>query len=464
LSTQNNIGRTPIARILARTGYGAGEFGFALIWNGARLFLLFAYTELFGIPAALAGTIILVALVWDAISDPLVAMLAERNRSRWGRYRPLIALGAPFAALGYGLMFFAPALGPGALVAWALVTHLLFRSAYTLAAIPYNALIARVTVNPDERVRLSGARVIGLALAIIAVATITPIIADRSPTSLRDGYALAAALVAITALAGLWTCTATLREPNTDHQPRLTIAEQVNALQHFLKANIPYTIVLTLMALLTLAQGLFMTGLVYFTRFVMTEPSAEQTALSLAIPAFALIPASAVWVWLGTRWEHAQTFGAGALVALLGFGLLALAPNTMMQLTALFIIGTGLTAIPVTIWAMAAACVDYGEEQTGTRVEAGAFALLTFTQKTMTGLAAFLTGLALSVAGFVEGGESQSEAARMVIVWTTASLPLVLLALALLFLRYYRLSRLRHALIVAAISKPAFSSRQEEER
>jgi len=82
-----------------RFGYGIGDFGFNLFFTTASLYLLFYYTDVLGLPPATAGWVFAVALIWDAVFDPLMGYLANRTRTRWGRYRPYLLFGAiPLAA------------------------------------------------------------------------------------------------------------------------------------------------------------------------------------------------------------------------------------------------------------------------------------------------------------------------------------------------------------------------------
>ena len=105
-------------------GYGIGDFGFNLYWSTLSLFVLYYYTDVIGIPARTAGLIILIALVWDGITDPLMGYLAERTRTRWGSYRPYLLFGGPPLAASLMLMFYKPDMAGAALVLYAAVTHL----------------------------------------------------------------------------------------------------------------------------------------------------------------------------------------------------------------------------------------------------------------------------------------------------------------------------------------------------
>ncbi|HWY25477.1 MAG TPA: MFS transporter, partial [Nevskia sp.] len=142
---------TPPMGFLRKLALGAGDFGFNLYWQMASFYLLYFYTDVLGLPPATAGAIYMSALVWDAMADPLIGMLADRTRSRYGRYRPYLLFGGPPLTLCFLLMFVGPGGGGTLAVAFAAATHVAFRSVYAVINIPYASLFARVT--RDARLR-----------------------------------------------------------------------------------------------------------------------------------------------------------------------------------------------------------------------------------------------------------------------------------------------------------------------
>ena len=123
-----------------RVGYAVGDRGINLYFISTATYLLYFYTDVFGISAAAAASMLLVARVVDAITDPLMGMIAERTRSRWGRLRPYILFGAiPLGVLAV-LTFSTPELSSEGKIWWAYTTYILFGILYTVVGIPYSAL------------------------------------------------------------------------------------------------------------------------------------------------------------------------------------------------------------------------------------------------------------------------------------------------------------------------------------
>ena len=141
-----------------KIGYGLGDTASNLYWQVFTNFLLYFYTDVFGIAAAAAGTMMLVVRSWDTFLDPIVGILADRTRTRWGHYRPYLLWGAlPIAILGVA-MFTTPDFGPSGRLAYAYVTYSLMMLAYTFINIPYSALMGVISPSSTERTSVSSYR------------------------------------------------------------------------------------------------------------------------------------------------------------------------------------------------------------------------------------------------------------------------------------------------------------------
>ncbi|MEO0998120.1 MAG: glycoside-pentoside-hexuronide (GPH):cation symporter, partial [Pseudomonadota bacterium] len=141
-----------------KLGYGVGDFGFNLYWTTIASFLAAFYTDVFGISAAAAGTMMFVTRIGDALTDPVMGVAADRTRSRFGKFRPyLLFAGVPMAAAAV-LTFTTPDLGSGGKLLWAYGTYTLMMLLYTVLSTPYSALSGVMTANSQERTTLISAR------------------------------------------------------------------------------------------------------------------------------------------------------------------------------------------------------------------------------------------------------------------------------------------------------------------
>ncbi|MEL6187259.1 MAG: glycoside-pentoside-hexuronide (GPH):cation symporter, partial [Myxococcota bacterium] len=145
-----------------RVGYGLGDTASNLYFQFFNFFLLYYYTDVFGLNAAAVGTMYLVANLWDAVNDPLMGAIADRTRTRHGLYRPyLLWFALPYGFFGY-LIFANPSgLGETGKLAFAYVTFIAFKMVYTAINIPYSAMMGVMTSDARERIELSAARFLG---------------------------------------------------------------------------------------------------------------------------------------------------------------------------------------------------------------------------------------------------------------------------------------------------------------
>jgi GPH family glycoside/pentoside/hexuronide:cation symporter len=155
--------------------YGFGDLASCLYWQTISTYLAIFYTDIFGITALAAGTMMGLSRFSDAFFDPLMGMLSDRTRTRWGKFRPFLLWGCvPLAVAGF-LTFFVPDFGPKGKLIWAYLTFNAMMLIYTAINIPYTALLGVISPNPNERTSLSSIKYVGaFAGGIIVSATLLP--------------------------------------------------------------------------------------------------------------------------------------------------------------------------------------------------------------------------------------------------------------------------------------------------
>ncbi|MBR8534455.1 MFS transporter [Carboxylicivirga sediminis] len=143
-----------------KLGYSLGDTASHFVWDMVGFWILIFYTDTFGISAAAAGTIMLIARVWDMINDPLMGIISDRTNTRWGKFRPYILYTAvPYAILAV-LTFTTPDLSYTGKIIWAAVTYFLLMTAYTAINLPYSSLMAVMTSDSNERAGINTYRFI----------------------------------------------------------------------------------------------------------------------------------------------------------------------------------------------------------------------------------------------------------------------------------------------------------------
>jgi glycoside/pentoside/hexuronide:cation symporter, GPH family len=201
-----------------KIGYGFGDSASSMFWKLFSMYLMFFYTDIFGIPAAAVGTMFLITRIWDAAFDPFVGVLGDRTETRWGKFRPyLLWVAIPFAIAGV-LTFTTPAFSATGKLVYAYVTYSLMMMVYSLINVPYASLLGVMTADGKERTTLATFRFIfafGGSLVVLAAAE--PVAGFFSKTgggtaNLQRGWQMAAAVFAVLAAVQFWLTFAWTRE------------------------------------------------------------------------------------------------------------------------------------------------------------------------------------------------------------------------------------------------------------
>lgn len=147
-----------MALLKEKIGYGFGDMASSMFWKVFSYYLPFFYSNIFGLSLVDTGVLLLVTRIWDAVSDPMMGAVADRTRTRWGKYRPyLLWVAAPFSICGI-LLFTTPDWGYAAKLVWAYVTYILMMTVYTGINVPYGAMLGVMTDNSKEKTVFSSFR------------------------------------------------------------------------------------------------------------------------------------------------------------------------------------------------------------------------------------------------------------------------------------------------------------------
>ena len=380
-------------------GFTVGDYAFNLYWQSVSLFLLFFYTDAVGLSAAVAGLIYMIASIFDATIDPLMGAIADRTRTRWGRYRPYILFGAPLAGAAFVLLYYRPPLEGGWLAAWMLGAHIVFRAAYTIASIPYTAMSARITPDSAERGTIAGGRIIFATLAGLTVATLTqPLAARLGNGNLADGFFWAAtifALVATCVLPIVFLATREPPEPEAEAVPQ-RVADYWDAL----RANRALWVVVIATCMGAVCSTALGKSILYYFKYYLHDEAAGRTALGItAASGLLLVP---LWVYVTRRIGKRAAWLAACGWGLVGLIVFALIDIRSTAHAIVFFLWMHVTTLGLAIgfWSLLPDTVEYGEWRTGVRTESFVFGLGAFFLKVALGLGAGLYGWLLGLIGY----------------------------------------------------------------
>jgi len=435
---------------LEKISYGSGDFGFNLYWTTISAFLLIFYTDSFGLSAAAAGTMLLTTKLVDAFADPIMGAVADRTRTKWGRFRPwLLWAAVPLAASGV-LTFTTPDLDSTAKLIYAYATFALMMVIYSVINIPYGALSGVLTNEPQARTQLNSFRFVGGFLGGTFVTYMTPkLVKCLGGTNEVLGWQLTMTLYGVIACALFATLFLTARErvePIAEKavSPWKDIGD--------LLQNRPWLIMFVLALVVMVTISTRMGASAYYIKYYVGRP--EQTASFLTVYGVALAAGSLITPLL-TRFIDKRRL---LIILMVLVGVLSSAfffiPKDQIMLMYGLQIAIGLCLGPKSplTFSMYADCADYNEWKTGRRATAMTFAAATFSQKLGGALASFVIGSVLAGLGYV-ANQAQSGASQTGIVLLISIVPGALALLAAVIMCFYNLTDTRLAEIQATLAE-----------
>jgi glycoside/pentoside/hexuronide:cation symporter, GPH family len=430
-----------------RLGYGMGDFGSSLYLTTATLYLLYYYTDVLGLSPATAGWIFAIAMVWDALFDPLMAVVAGRTRSRWGRYRPYLLFGSVPAALSFALMFLPVGLKGSALLIFTCASHILFRSLFGVVTMPYLALQAVITQDSHERGVLAGYRLfLGAGCGLIAAA-FTLALAEWLGGGQR-GFFWVASLYGVVATASYLVTFFTIKE--TDQNPG-EIAPTVAGMAHMLAKNRAFWIAASAMLVGAFGSTILNKSIPYYFKYVLGRDDLIGPALGSGVLAIAVsVP---FWTSVMHRGSKRFMWICGTGVALLGSAALYYTPiEPGWKIAAIAMIGFGTGAGYLGIWAMMPDTVEYGEWRSGVRSEGAIFGIVSLVQKCAFALAAGFLGQMLSWIGYTANKAQSAETLRN-LARLTVFVPAAFAILAAVIIGFYPIGPDFHARLRRALAR-----------
>ena len=397
--------------IKEKLGYGLGDTASHFVWDMVGFWILIFYTDTFGISAAAAGTIMFIARFWDMLSDPLMGVISDRTRTRWGKFRPYIL----WMALPYGILavltFSTPDLGPTGKVIYAAVTYMALMTAYTAINLPYSALGAVMTSDSLERTSLNTYRfACGFGGQLVVTGLALTLAGYFGGDDSARGYRLTVTLFAVIAVVMFVITFLSTRERI---QPPSTQQNSLKKDFKILLANRPWVILATVGIVSFVMFALQNLSLAfYFKYFIGHERGVEQFNV---VGAIALIVALPLAKPLAQRFGKKNVFIGSSLLSGAFFCLLYLpGAQSIGWIYALNILGkmAYAPAVPL-LWTMIADAADYAEWTTGRRATGLFFSAATFAQKGGWGIGGALAGWLLAAYGYVEqtGGETVEQTA-----------------------------------------------------
>ncbi|MEO6136896.1 MAG: MFS transporter [Ginsengibacter sp.] len=436
--------------IKEKVAYGFGDFASSMFWKLFSVYLLFFYTDVFGIAAAAAGTMFLITRIWDTALDPIIGIISDRTNTKWGKFRPyLLWMAIPFALAGI-LTFSSPDFSVSGKLIYAYITYTLMMMIYSAINVPYASLMGVMTSNIKERTTLATFRfVFAFAGSILVLATTEPLVTAFSKTSsLQQGWQYSMIVYGVIAAVLFFFTFAWTKE--RVRPPK----EQKTSLKKDLKnlaGNKPWFILLGA-GVATLIFNSLRDGstIYYFKYYFVSQEAFQLPGLDIAINYSTLYlvlgqAANIVGVVLAKpvsdRIGKKNTFLYAMLIAsVLSCVFFFFNENNIFLIFLFqFLISICAGSVFPLLWSMYADIADYSEWKTGRRATGLIFSSSSMSQKLGWTLGGAITGWMLALWGF-EANAAQSETAQTGIKMMLSFIPAIGALISALFIIFYKLS------------------------
>ena len=448
---------------MQRIGFGAGDMAQNLIYQTVSIWLLFFYTNVFGLKPGPAALMFLVVRLVDVLWDPVVGTIVDKGNPKWGKYRSWLILGG-IPLVGLAILCFWNGLSGAsdtAKLIYAYVTYVGMSMCYTLVNVPYGALNASLTRDTNEITILTSTRMFMANLGGLIVKSLPIIIAIFAPKVLNEetgkmvavyntpeaggAWFITYAIFAIVGLALLFFCFTQCKERVVMDQKEAANVKVSDLWMEFVR-NKPLRIVafffITAFAMMSVSNA----ADAYFMSYNV-EATPLLTTLFMwlgTIPAFIFMPlVPAIKRKIGKKGMFYLFLG----VAIVGMALMytfvsipATKSNFVLLCIAQFVKSTGIITATGYMWALVPEVIAYGEYTSGKRIAGIVNALTGIFFKAGMALGGVVPGLVLAWVGFNADAATQTPLALQGILWLVCVIPAILLLLAIFIISKYELS------------------------
>lgn len=430
-----------------------GAFGKDIVYMLVNSYLLYYYNVVLGMSSAFIGAVLMGARIFDALNDPFMGVLVAKTRTRWGRFRPWIFSGTVLNAVTIYALFAVPeGMKDSPMRLYLAIFYVAWGVTYTMMDIPFWSMIPAITEPGADREQLSSlarsSSGIGDAVPTVLTMLVVPAlsgaaaIADRGTRAYRIGFKWWALLIAVVFVISEIVFCLNVPEKKPEEMKSAGIREMFGSLIR----NDQAMCVVAAVILVYMALDIVGNLILYFFQFDLGNTNLysiftavcflAQVIFMMAVPA------------IRKKVEKLKLFAIGIAVQIIGFLILLLFAFSGAYKGAWYILlipgilvyaGYGVLNVMLTIFLSDS--VDYGEVKNGSREESVIFSMQTFTVKLASGVAAFLSGLALDWISLNQNAASQSAATLNGLrIWMTIPSSILLVAAFIVFKKFYRLN------------------------
>ena len=405
-----------MAKLKEKIGYALGDAAAGgITWKVMSIAFPLFFTNVFGLTIADTATLMLIARMFDVVTDPLMGTLADRTQSRWGTYRPWLIFGAVPLGLVFALMLYTPDFGPTGKRIWAYTLYLLMMVVYTAVNVPYGSLLGVMTEDDNEKNQFSAFRMVGAyAMGFVTLLSF-PYLQKLVGGTPQHQYAVLGALFGLIAAAGTLACGLLTRER---HKP---VRADKFSLKPFadLFRNRPWVILTFIGISMNFFNGFRYAVAGYLFEYCL-HGDVTVSGLIINYTVFMTFGELTCMVFGGvspafTRWVGSKRMAfiwASAICVVVSVLFLFIPMNPKyiwMMVAAVVLTSVGIGLYSPLLWSMYADVADYATEKNGSSSTGLIFSSGTMSQKFGTAISGSLVALLLGLAGLVSGTDAAGQ-------------------------------------------------------
>lgn len=433
-----------------KLGYGLGTLAKDLISPIWGSYLMFFYTDIFGISGTAAGLLLFIARIWDAINDPMMGVIVDKTKTRWGRYRPYILI-APIPLYIFAILTFTvPDLAPTGKLIWAYVTYIGTGMAFTAYDVPLWGMLSTLTRSENDRNQMiSFLRNISTAGYLVMVYATLPLVSILGNGSQSAGFRNLMIVLCVVSYIFALICFFSTNEKYNTESNAASLKDMVKSLI----INRPLMILIICMTVMYIFMNMPSAVGTYFIMYNLGTP--ELIGIGLMIPTLAsfvgIFIAPIVAKKLGGKQTIVVGFAAYFILGVLGFFFASKNFYAYAAVSALQGVCCGLPNVLLSAYIVD--CSDWAEWKYGVRCDGTAFSLQSFAVKAGQALSGAIGGFVLGMTGYVAGEAVQSGAVITGLSAARYLAPAALAVITAVIMRFYPITKEMKAQIMKELEE-----------
>ncbi|WBW95649.1 MFS transporter [Oceanirhabdus sp. W0125-5] len=417
--------------------YSLGAVAQNMFFAVPMMYLVFFYTDVFGISAAAVGTLLLVSRIWDAINDPMMGAIVDRTNTKRGKFRPYIIWGSIPLAISFILIFAGPSsLGATSKIVYAYVTYIFFGMMYTMVNVPYNAVSSSMTQDSKERTSIVTLRQLFSNFGmLIGIAAIMPLVGILGKGNQSKGFAITALLLGIFGMVINFISGVKVKERvSSGSKEKYSVKDMIN----IMKTNLPLFLISMTYMVNSIATTVRSAATAYY--FSYNVGKTELIGIVSGLTLLCTLVGTGIVPMFTKRLGKKKAMYIGLIIMIISSASIYFISNqNITMLIVMFAINGLASAFAMVLpWIMLNDTVEYSEWKTGIRPEGLVFSTFTFASKFASAVGGALLGYLLQVSGYVANATQTPEALTAIKV-SISGIPALAAIIALILMMFYKL-------------------------